>query len=140
VYDFSADSARIDRGLVHHWLSDLSYWAEGRSREVQDAAIDSSRNYGVYARITGEQVAYARIVTDAATFAWLCDVYVDEAVRGQGVGKLLMAGVIDDLAPLRLKRVLLATDDAHGLYEQFGFTSLGDPAKWMARASIEPAP
>lgn len=96
--------------------------------------MDSSRNYGVFDRSTGRQVAYARVVTDAVTFAWLCDVFVDPAVRGQGVGKDLVAGVTADLEPLGLRRVLLATADAHGLYEQHGFGPLDDPSRFMVKA------
>jgi GNAT superfamily N-acetyltransferase len=132
-YHFSAHTDRVDRELVHTWLSELSYWAEGRERHVQDAAIEASRNYGVYA--DERQVGYARVVTDGVTFAWLCDVFVDPAERGRGVGKLLVSGALDDLQPLRLKRIMLATADAHGLYAQHGFTSITDPEKLMARAS-----
>jgi len=132
-HHISTSTARIDRARVHHWLSELSYWAQGRSRETQDAAIDASRNYGVYDNETSEQVAYGRVVTDGVTFAWLCDVFVDPEARGQGLGKMLAAAVVDDLQPLGLKRILLSTGDAHGLYAQFGFAPLEEPAKMMAR-------
>ena len=132
-YVFSAESDRVDRARVHQWLSEQSYWAQRRVRQKQDAAIDASRNYGVYDIGTGEQVAYARVVTDGVTFAWLCDVFVATEVRGQGIGKMLAAGVMADLEPLDLKRVLLSTADAHGLYAQFGFTELTEPSKMMAR-------
>lgn len=132
-YFFSSESDRIDRTLVHRWLSEASYWAVGRPRAVQDAAIDSSRNYGVWNETSGEQVAYARVITDGVTFAWLCDVFVAPEVRGVGVGKMLMSGVIADLEPLGLRRTLLATADAHGLYEQYGFSELPVPSQFMAR-------
>ncbi|MEO3939990.1 GNAT family N-acetyltransferase [Paenarthrobacter nicotinovorans] len=132
-YVFSAESDRVDRARVHQWLSEQSYWAQGRVRQKQDAAIDASRNYGVYDIGTGEQVAYARVVTDGVTFAWLCDVFVAAEVRGQGIGKMLAAGVMADLEPLDLKRVLLSTADAHGLYAQYGFTELTEPSRMMAR-------
>ncbi|WP_309064220.1 GNAT family N-acetyltransferase [Microbacterium sp.] len=121
-YEFINGADLIDRARVHAWLSEQAYWAKGRTREKQDAAIDGSRNYGIRDRATGEQVAYARVVTDGATFAWLCDVFVAPAVRGAGVGKMLVEGVIADLEPLGLRRMLLATADAHGLYERYGFT------------------
>ena len=108
TYAFSDDPARLDRARVHAWLSEQAYWALGRARDVQDAAIDGSRNYGVY-DADGTQVAYARVVTDCVTFAWLCDVFVDAAVRGQGVGVLLMDGVVDDLDRMHLRRTTLAT-------------------------------
>ncbi len=129
---FSNDTARIDRALVHAWLSEGAYWAKGRTRAVQDAAIDASRNYGVWDE-SGEQVAYARVVTDAVTFAWLCDVFVAEEARGQGAGKMLVEGVIDDLAPLGIRRILLATADAHGLYERFGFAPPEDPNRYLVK-------
>lgn len=132
-YFFSADANRIDRARVHLWLSEQSYWAQGRLRETQDAALDASRNYGVYDIETGEQVAYGRVVTDGVTFAWLCDVFVTTEARGQGIGKMLAAGVMADLEPLGLKRILLSTADAHGLYAQYGFTELAEPSRMMAR-------
>ncbi|MDQ0709745.1 GNAT superfamily N-acetyltransferase [Arthrobacter woluwensis] len=133
AYRFSTLLDDMDREQVHRWLSEQAYWAQGRPRPRQDAAMDSSRNYGVFDRSTGRQVAYARVVTDGVTFAWLCDVFVDPAVRGQGVGKDLIGGVIADLEPLGLRRVLLATADAHGLYEQYGFGPLGDPSRFMVK-------
>ena len=87
-YRFSGDTAEINRERVHGWISEQSYWAPGRSRSRQDAAIDGSRNFGVYDSASNEQVAYARMVTDGVTIAWLCDVFVDPAVRGRGVGAI----------------------------------------------------
>lgn len=131
--EFSADPARIQRDRVHAWLANESYWAAGRSREAHDAAVDASRNFGVYDATTGEQLGYARVITDGVTFAWLCDVFVAGSARGRGVGVALVAGVVDALAPLDLKRIGLTTADAHGLYEKFGFRALEEPEQWMAR-------
>ena len=128
-FEFSDDPARLDRDRVHHWLSQESYWALGRDRAVQDRAIEGSLNFGVYR--AGEQVAYARVVTDGATFGWLCDVYVDSSVRNLGVGVGLIRGVMAALEPLGLRRIALATRDAHGLYRKFGFEALEEPEKWM---------
>ena len=133
TYVFSTDPDAVDRALVHRWLSEQSYWAEGRTREAQDAAIDGSRNYTVTSVASGRQVGYARVVTDGVTFAWLCDVFVDPEARGTGVGKLLIEGVVAHLDTLGIYRVLLATADAHGLYRQFGFTDLAEPGRWLAR-------
>lgn len=132
-FRFSTEPSDIDRALVHRWLSEQAYWALGRARAVQETAIDASRNYAVVDSETGAQVAYARVVTDGATFAWLCDVFVAPDVRGDGVGVALIDGVIADLDQLGLPRVLLATADAHGLYEKFGFAPLTQPERWMAR-------
>ncbi|MGW2838771.1 GNAT family N-acetyltransferase [Streptomyces sp. NPDC001493] len=131
-YDISTDPARLDAARVHHWLSTDTYWALGRSRAKQDAAIAASLNFGVYERSSGTQVGYARVVTDHVSFAWLCDVYVDPAVRGQGLGVRLAEAVRDHLAPAGVRRILLATGDAHGVYEKVGFRGLEEPGQWMA--------
>ncbi|OKJ96904.1 acetyltransferase [Streptomyces sp. CB03234] len=132
AYEISTDAARLDRARVHQWLSTDAYWAIGRSRDKQDRAIDGSLNFGAYDAASGELVAYARVVTDHATFAWLCDVYVDRPVRGQGLGTALVEAVRDHFAPLGVKRVVLATQDAHGVYEKVGFKPLDVPEHWMA--------
>ncbi|HEY5832734.1 GNAT family N-acetyltransferase [Streptomyces sp.] len=132
MYDISADPARLDVPRVHRWLSTDAYWALGRTLATQEAAIAGSLNFGAYDSATGEQHAYARVVTDRATFAWLCDVYVAPAARGKGLGTALVTAVRDHLAPYGLRRILLATADAHGVYAKTGFEPLTDPGKWMA--------
>ena len=132
-YRFSSDVAEIDRDQVHRWISEQSYWAPGRSRARQDAAIDGSRNFGVFDTVSNRQVAYARVITDGVTFAWLCDVFVDPAVRGQGIGKALITGILEECDPLGLRRIALSTNDAHGLYSNLGFTALNTPKSWMER-------
>ncbi|MCC9708721.1 GNAT family N-acetyltransferase [Streptomyces sp. MNU76] len=131
-YEISDDPGRIDVGRVHHWLSTDAYWALGRSREKQESAIRGSRNFGVYEVGSREQVAYARVVTDGATFAWLCDVYVAPSVRGNGLGTALVAAVRVHLRPSGLRRLLLATHDAHGVYAKLGFEPLAKPEQYMA--------
>ncbi|MFJ2605099.1 GNAT family N-acetyltransferase [Streptomyces sp. NPDC087425] len=131
-YALSTDRARLDAARVHRWLSTDAYWALGRSREKQDRAIEGSLNFGVYDETSGEQVAYARVVTDLATFAWLCDVYVDPSVRGKSLGTALVMAVREHLRPYGPRRLLLATQDAHGVYEKVGFTALPHPERWMA--------
>ncbi|CAN5336255.1 GNAT family N-acetyltransferase [soil metagenome] len=133
---FSSDAADLDHDLVYHWISELSYWAAGRSREVHDAAVAGSRNYGVYDAASGRQLAFGRVITDCATFAWLCDVFVSPDARGHGVGKALMTGIIADLEPFNLRRIALRTADAHGLYERYGFEVLGEPERWMDRRGV----
>jgi GNAT superfamily N-acetyltransferase len=131
-YEISTDPARLDAELIHRWLSEDTYWARGRTRETHDLAIAGSLNFGVYDRASGAQVGYARAVTDQATFAWLCDVYVSPTVRGKGLGAALVTTVRDHLASCGVRRVLLATADAHGLYAKLGFTPLAKPDKWMS--------
>ena len=135
---FSNDPAELDLDLVFHWLSEDAYWAIGRSRATHDAAIAGSRNYGVFDgdradSSSGAQLGYARIITDGATFAWLCDVYVAPDARARGVGQLLLTGILAELDPLGLKRIGLRTLDAHSLYEKFGFGALAEPETWMDR-------
>ncbi|WP_120492951.1 GNAT family N-acetyltransferase [Microbacterium phyllosphaerae] len=133
AFTFSTDPSLIDRDLVHHWLSVESYWAQGRTRETQDAAIDASRNYSVRDS-DDRQVAYARVVTDGVTFAWLCDVFVDESVRGNGVGRMIVEGVIQDLQDSStVKRIVLATSTADGLYAQYGFAESPGPNRYMIK-------
>ncbi|QMU77908.1 N-acetyltransferase [Streptacidiphilus sp. PB12-B1b] len=130
-YEISTDPARLDAALVHRWLSQDAYWALGRSREKQDQAIAGSLNFGVYHRASGAQTGYARVVTDRATFAWLCDVYIAPAARGRGLGTALAAAVRDHLAPYGLRRIMLATADAHRVYARAGFAPLAEPERWM---------
>jgi len=132
-YRFSANINDMDRPRVLTWLAEGSYWAQGRSRDIHDRAMDGSLNFGMFDTESNEQVAYARVITDGATFGWLCDVYVDDAVRGQGVGVALMDGIMGVLVPMNLKRIGLVTADAHGLYEKYGFEPLERPEMWMAR-------
>jgi GNAT superfamily N-acetyltransferase len=131
-YEISTDPDRLDVDRVHRWLSTDAYWAMGRPREKQEQAIAGSLNFGVYDTVSGEQVAYARIITDRATFAWLCDVYVDRSVRGKNVGTALVGAVREHLEPYGLRRILLATRDAHGVYAKLGFEPLAQPDIWMA--------
>ncbi|MFC1440634.1 GNAT family N-acetyltransferase [Streptacidiphilus sp. N1-10] len=131
-YEISTDPARLDAALIHRWLSQDAYWALGRVREKQDAAIAGSLNFGVYDLASGAQVGYARVVTDRATFAWLCDVYISREVRGKGLGTALADAVRDEMAPYGIRRILLATADAHAVYAKVGFEPLAEPGKWMA--------
>jgi GNAT superfamily N-acetyltransferase len=129
-YEITTDPGRLDLDTVHRWLSTDAYWALGRSRETVERAVEGSVNFGLY-DAEGRQAGYARVVTDLATFAWLCDVYVDPAHRGRGLGTWLVTAVHDHLAPYRLRRIMLATGDAHALYEKVGFTPLADPQRFM---------
>ncbi|MEU0148857.1 GNAT family N-acetyltransferase [Streptomyces sp. NPDC006288] len=131
-HEISSDPARLDHARIHHWLSTDAYWALDRTREKQDLAVAGSLNFGAYDRATGEQAAYARVVTDHATFAWICDVYVDRGARGQGLGTRIVTAARDHLAPLGVSRFLLATKDAHGVYANIGFAPLEAPDMWMA--------
>ena len=118
-YSVSSDPALLDVGFVFSALAS-TYWAQGRTRETVEESIRASVCFGAYERGSGRQVGFARAVTDGATFTWVCDVIVDPAHRGRGVGKMLLEAVVSHPATRRT-RMVLATRDAHGLYEPFGF-------------------
>ncbi len=125
----SDDKELLDRPLIHGFLSERSYWAQNVSREVVDRAIGNSLCFGIYR--DGCQLGFARVVTDCATFAWLADVFVIETERGQGLSKKLVAGVLAHPRLQGLRRFLLATLDAHGLYDQLGFGRIQEPERFM---------
>ncbi|MCH8025810.1 MAG: GNAT family N-acetyltransferase [Chloroflexi bacterium] len=127
-YIVSADRARLDIDAIHAFLT-RSYWAEGISHASVTAAIERSLPFGLYHHDT--QVGFARAITDYVTFAYLADVYVEEAHRGQGLSKLLLEAVLAHPQLQRLRRWMLGTRDAHGLYAQFGFIPLAEPQRWM---------
>lgn len=127
-YAISTDTARIDVDAVADYLS-RSYWAAGRSREQIERSLAHSICFGLYH--DGRQVGFARVISDHATFAYLCDVYVLEAHRGNGLGKWLVDVVLAHPELQGLRRWMLATRDAHELYRQFGFAELSNPDRWM---------
>lgn len=135
-FQISDEDSRLDVELIHRWLSKDAYWALGRSRETVERSIAGSVNYGLYAP-DGAQIGFARVVTDRATFAWLCDVYLDPAVRGDGLGTWFVGVVCDQMRGWALRRIVLATNDAHDLYAKFGFTPMTEPQRWM---ELRPAP
>ena len=127
-YAISTDRQRLDVAAIHAYLTQ-SYWSPGVPRAVVERAIANSLCFGVYRG--AEQVGFARVVTDKATFAYLADVFILAPHRGQGLSKWLMAVITghEDLQGLR--RFMLGTKDAHPLYEKFGFTALANPARMM---------
>jgi len=127
-YEISTDPQRIDVAAVHAFLAQ-SYWSPGIPREVVERAIANSLCFGVYRG--AQQAGFARVVTDKATFAYLADVFVLEPHRGKGLSKWLMAFITGHEALQGLRRFLLATKDAHGLYAQFGFEALANPSRMM---------
>lgn len=127
----SDDRSLVDLALVHHWLSTQSYWAEGRPYDIVARSFRESLPLGLYAP-DDEQVGVCRWVTDSATFAWLCDVFVDGARRGSGLGTFLVATATTHPAVDGMRQVL-GTRDAHDLYRRFGFESLAAPERWMER-------
>ena len=130
LLSFDKDRLQLDR--VVDYLARQSYWAQGRPTEVIETSIHTSVCLGIYHQ--GEQVAFARLVTDQATFAWLCDVFVDPAQRGQGLGKWLVEAATGYTDRMGIKRTVLATRDAQKLYEHYGnFQNFEAPEMWMTR-------
>lgn len=136
-FTLSTDKERLDIQTIYEYLSQRSYWAQGRSREVVEKSIQNSLCFGVYA-LDGKQVGFARLVTDEVTFAWLCDVFILEDWRGLGLGKWLIESITAQPELASLRTYLLATKNAHELYRRYGgFESLALPEKWMARPRRE---
>lgn len=129
-FTISDDPSRLDIEAICDFLS-RAYWADKRPREVIEKSIQFSLNFGVYER--DRQIGFARVVTDHATFAYLCDVFIHEDYRGKALGKWMMECILAHPELMGLRRWSLATSDAHGLYKQFGFTELSDPSKWMEK-------
>jgi N-acetylglutamate synthase-like GNAT family acetyltransferase len=131
----STDRARLDLDTVHRFLTG-AYWSQGIPRETVARAIEHSLPFGLY-RIAADgsarQVGFARVTTDFATFGYLADVFVDEAERGQGLGKWLMEVLFAHPQLQGFRRWMLVTRDAHGLYAQHGFTPLAAPERFMER-------
>ncbi|HSU91315.1 MAG TPA: GNAT family N-acetyltransferase [Sporolactobacillaceae bacterium] len=130
----STDRAKLDVEVIHRFLT-RSYWAEGIPRETVIRAIENSLCFGVYNG--AEQVGFARVVSDFATFAYLADVFILEPYRERGLGKELIATVMAHPELQGLRRWSLGTRDAHGLYAQFGFTALENPSRMMEIADQE---
>ena len=127
--EISTDQARLDIDVIHGFLQ-TSYWAQSRRRSVVERSIKNSLCFGVY--VGGQQVAFARVVSDRAVFAYLMDVFVVPEYRGRGISKALMHAVLDHPDLQNLRVFLLGTQDAHGLYKQFGFRALAQPEIWMS--------
>jgi len=130
-YTISTDRERLNASLIHNFLSNRAYWARGRSLEVVKRAIEHSLNFGVYK--DGEQIGFARVVTDYATFAWLADVFILDEYRGRGLSKWLIEVIVSHQQLQGFRRWVLATKDAHELYRRFGFAELNEPVRWMER-------
>ncbi len=130
-YTISTDKALLDVSRIYDFLASSSYWGRDRSSETVRTSIEHSLCFGVYHG--QELVGFARVVTDYAIFAWLCDVFVIEAHRKEGIGKALMATILNCPELGKVKRWMLGTRDAHGLYKHYGFRQLKDPDMFMER-------
>ncbi len=127
-FTISTDPDRLDVDAIVDMLK-RAYWAVGRPRQKTEKALRNSLVFGVYEG--ARQIGIARVVTDFSIFAYLCDVFIHEEYRGHGLGKWLIQTLMEHPDLIDVRRWLLVTSDAHGLYRQFGFTSLDDPERWM---------
>lgn len=127
-FTISTDSSRLDVDAICDFLS-RAYWAKGRPRERTERALENSLVFGLYDG--NKQIGIARVVTDYAIFAYLCDVFIHEDYRALGLGKWLIETIHDHPDLQGLRRWTLATRDAHGLYKQFGWDALSNPESWM---------
>ena len=129
IYSITTDKTKLSVEYVHAYLSKSSYWAAGIPLHTVQKSVEGSLCFGVFKE--KEMIGFARVITDKATFAYLADVFIDEAYRGLGLSKWLIEVIVQHPDLQGLRRFLLATLDAHGLYRQYGFTDLTFPERWM---------
>ena len=129
-FKISTDKSLIDFEVVYKYLNGDSYWAKGIQAEKLRKAVENSMCFGVYDR-ENNQVGFARVITDQATFAYICDLFILPGFRGLGLSKWLVQSILGHPELQGLRRWSLATADAHGLYNQFGFTQITRPEVWM---------
>ncbi len=130
----STEKEKLQVDMIHRYLTEEAYWATGRTRRMTEKSIGKSLCFGVYHR--DRQVGFARVVTDFTIFAYLCDVFILRAYQGQGLGKWLTETITDFLDEAGVRWTMLATRDAHELYEDYGgFQKLHLPEKWMGRVN-----
>jgi N-acetylglutamate synthase-like GNAT family acetyltransferase len=127
-YSISTDKTKLDIKTIHDFLTH-SYWAENIPVEIVQRSIEGSLCFGVF--VGEKQIGFARMITDKATFAYLADVFIIEAYRGKGLSKWLMEVILTHSELQGLRRIMLATRDAHSLYSQFGFSPLNHTDRWM---------
>ena len=130
MIELSDDKTRLDIARVHGWL-ESSYWSPGITRELVERAVAGSHCLGSYQ--DGTQIGYARAISDRATFAWIADVWIDEAARGAGLGRRMVQWFLDHPDYRGIRRIALITKDAQGLYEGVGFHALIRPERYMER-------
>jgi GNAT superfamily N-acetyltransferase len=134
----STDKVLLDRAFIHRFLSERSYWAKGIPVETMDRSIEYSLCFGLYR--AGKQIGFARVVTDCATFAWLADVFIDESERARGLGKKFVPAILAHPQLQGLRRFMLGTRDAHGLYARYGFKPLEYVERFMQIQNPNPYP
>ncbi len=134
-YLFSTDKEKLQHAYIHHFLSEESYWAKNIPIHIVEKAIEGSICFAVYDK--QQQIGFARVITDHATFGYLADVFIEKAYRSKGLSKELMNFIMEQSVIKTLRRFMLATKDAHSLYNQFGFNALKEPDRFMEIKSFE---
>lgn len=129
-YTISTDKSKLDIDLIYDYLANRSYWAKGRSLETVISSIDHSLCFGLYNK-SNKQIGFGRVVTDYSVFAYIMDIFVLEDYRKQGLSKALVDEITRYPTIKNLQRIMLATSDAHGLYEKFGFKVIANPGNFM---------
>ena len=136
MYTISTDTSRLDVDMIHRFLSQEAYWSRNIPRDLVERSIENSICFGAYEG--NDQVGFARVVTDRATFGYIMDVFVLPSHRGRGISKQIMEAIREHPDLQRLRRWHLVTTDAHGLYEQFGFRKISKPERHMEIAVENP--
>jgi len=128
----TSDKSKLDIPFIHEYLSNKAYWAKGRSMDLVKKSIENSMCFGVFTS-DDKQIGFARITTDYVVFAWLMDAFIDEEYRGKGLGKYLIETIVNHSELKNVNGIGLRTNDAHRLYEQFGFEGIPNPETWMLK-------
>nr|WP_321410565.1 GNAT family N-acetyltransferase [uncultured Carboxylicivirga sp.] len=131
MYVISTEKSKLDIDMIVQYLSEVSYWAQGRTKDMIQESINNSLCYGIYK--DDKQIGFARVITDFVVFGWLLDVFILPGYQGGGVGKYLLNSIMEDEKLIKIKRWRLATADAHGFYEQFGFKTPANPEYIMEK-------
>ncbi|MBK8846576.1 MAG: GNAT family N-acetyltransferase [Bacteroidetes bacterium] len=133
--EINKDKSRLNVNLIHDYLCNHSYWAKGVTKNIVERSIQNSECYGAF--LDGEQIGFGRTITDSATFAYLCDVFILPPHSGKGYGKLLVEYILDDEIHTTIRKMLLRSSTAKELYRKYGFTELEKPEIMMERKFAE---
>jgi len=135
--EITTDKGKIDLGFVHQFLSKEAYWSKDRSMDEVKRSIAHSLCFSMFDATKGNQIGFARVATDYVVFAWVMDFFISKGYRGKGYAKNLMDYILNYPKLAEVNGFGLRTNDAHGLYKQFGFTTISDPDTWMFKKNTK---